>query len=93
MNVIDRFLKQYSYRFPKGYPNLTDPSDKKLMQEILSELELDLKHRPITEETELYDKTIQSALNVEAVPAVQGKYSLGANISFSCKVMSASSAA
>ena len=83
MNVIDKFLKQYSYRFPKGYPNLTDPSDKKLMQEILSELELDLKHRPITEETELYDKTIQSALNTETVPAVQGKYSLGASISLS----------
>jgi hypothetical protein len=38
MNVITKFLEQYSYRFPKGYPDLTDPSDKKLMREILSEI-------------------------------------------------------
>jgi hypothetical protein len=36
MNVIDNFLNKYSYRFPKGYPDLTDPADKKLMQELLS---------------------------------------------------------
>jgi len=38
MNVIDNFLDKYSYRFPKGYPDLTDPADKKLMQELLSEI-------------------------------------------------------
>jgi hypothetical protein len=38
MNVITKFLEQYSYRFPKGYPDLTDPADKKLMREILSEI-------------------------------------------------------
>jgi hypothetical protein len=38
MDVIDKFLDKYSYRFPKGYPDLTDPADKKLMQELLSEI-------------------------------------------------------
>jgi hypothetical protein len=38
MDVINKFLDKYSYRFPKGYPNLTDPADKKLMQELLSEI-------------------------------------------------------
>jgi hypothetical protein len=38
MDVITKFLEQYSYRFPKGYPDLTDPTDKKLMQELLSEV-------------------------------------------------------
>jgi hypothetical protein len=41
MNVITKFLEQYSYRFPKGYPDLTDPADKKLMREILSEIGID----------------------------------------------------
>jgi len=41
MNVIDNFLDKYSYRFPKGYPDLTDPADKKLMQELLSEIGVD----------------------------------------------------
>ena len=38
MDVINKFLDKYSYRFPKGYPDLTDPADKKLMQELLSEV-------------------------------------------------------
>jgi hypothetical protein len=38
MDVITKFLDKYSYRFPKGYPDLTDPADKKLMQELLSEI-------------------------------------------------------
>ena len=38
MDVITKFLDKYSYRFPKGYPDLTDPADKKLMQELLSEV-------------------------------------------------------
>jgi hypothetical protein len=41
MNVIDKFLKQYSYRFSKGYPDLTDPTDKQLMLELLSEIGID----------------------------------------------------
>ena len=38
MNVITKFLDQYSYRFSKGYPDLTDPADKKLLRELLSEI-------------------------------------------------------
>jgi hypothetical protein len=41
MDVINKFLDKYSYRFPKGYPDLTDPADKKLMQELLSEIGVD----------------------------------------------------
>jgi hypothetical protein len=41
MDVITKFLDKYSYRFPKGYPDLTDPADKKLMQELLSEIGVD----------------------------------------------------
>jgi len=38
MNVITRFLEHYSYLFPKGYPDLTDFEDKKLMYTILREI-------------------------------------------------------
>lgn len=41
MNVVTKFLEYYSYRFPKGYPDLSDPADKDLLRKILSE-ELDL---------------------------------------------------
>ena len=40
MNVIDKFLKQYSYRFPKGYPDMNNLEDKALLYEILEELDV-----------------------------------------------------
>ena len=36
MNVITRFLEHYSYRFPKGYPDVTNLEDKALLYKILS---------------------------------------------------------
>ena len=42
MNVITKFLEHYSYRFPKGYPDLSDPADKNLLKHILSELNINL---------------------------------------------------
>jgi hypothetical protein len=81
MDIITKFLEQYSYRFPKGYPDMNSKNDQMLLSSILEEIGVNLPSRTITEETELYDKTIQSALNTETVPAVQGKYSLGASIS------------
>jgi hypothetical protein len=42
MNVITKFLEHYSFRFPKGYPDMNNLEDKKLMYEILDELSLPL---------------------------------------------------
>jgi hypothetical protein len=38
MNVITKFLEQYSYRFSKGYPDVTNLEDKALLYKILEEL-------------------------------------------------------
>jgi hypothetical protein len=38
MNVITKFLEHYSFRFPKGYPDMNNLEDKALLYEILSEL-------------------------------------------------------
>ena len=37
MNPIDKFLKLYSYKFNKGYPNMNDKQDILLMESILKE--------------------------------------------------------
>ena len=50
MDVINKFLDKYSYKFPKGYPDLTDPADKKLMQELLSEIGIDEQENIYEEE-------------------------------------------
>jgi len=38
MNVITKFLEHYSFRFPKGYPDMNNLEDKALLYEILEEL-------------------------------------------------------
>ena len=44
MNPIDKFLKLYSYKFNKGYPDMNDEQDILLLESILKEdfdIELD----------------------------------------------------
>ena len=37
MDPIDKFLKLYSYKFPKGYPDMNDEQDILLIETLLSE--------------------------------------------------------
>jgi len=38
MDIITNFLQAYSYKFPKGYPDLTDPKDVLILESIISEI-------------------------------------------------------
>jgi hypothetical protein len=40
MNVITKFLEHYSFRFPKGYPDMNNLEDKALLYKILEELDV-----------------------------------------------------
>jgi hypothetical protein len=42
MDVLDKFFTKYSYKFPKGYPDLKDKQDILLLESILEELGLNL---------------------------------------------------
>jgi hypothetical protein len=42
MDILDIFLKKYSYKFPKGYPDMNNEQDILLMESILSELDINL---------------------------------------------------
>ena len=35
MDVLDKFFTKYSYKFPKGYPDMNDPKDKEMLFEIV----------------------------------------------------------
>jgi hypothetical protein len=43
MDPIDKFLKQYSYKFPKGYPDMKNEQDILLMETLLNNLGISLK--------------------------------------------------
>ena len=38
MDSIDKFLKLYSYKFPKGYPDMNDEQDILLLENILDNI-------------------------------------------------------
>jgi hypothetical protein len=38
MDALDLFLKKYSYKFPKGYPDLGNKSDMILLESLLNEI-------------------------------------------------------
>jgi hypothetical protein len=38
MDVLDKFLKQYSYKFDKGYPDMDNPKDKEMLFEFAYKL-------------------------------------------------------
>ena len=61
MNVITKFLEHYSFRFPKGYPDMNNLEDKALLYEILAELDV-------------LDEVNGSALANEAIEAIKSKY-------------------
>ena len=41
MDILDRFLQRYSYKFPGGVPDLTQIEDQLLLESILEEMEID----------------------------------------------------
>ena len=38
MNIFDKFLHSVSYKFPKGYPDMSNPNDVLLLESLISEV-------------------------------------------------------
>lgn len=77
MDVFDKFLQQYSWKFPKGYPDLSNNEDVALLEHILEELiepEYPLILSESDSEEEIYNSVIKRTLNLEEIPKSKGKY-------------------
>jgi hypothetical protein len=63
MDVLDLFLKKYSYKFPKGYPDMNNEQDILLMESILSEFGVSLNEEDKQEDVKHdYDGEILNLL-------------------------------
>ena len=60
MDVLDKFFKKYSYKFPKGYPDMNNEQDVLLLESILGELGVDLKEAKTP-----YKEIVQTILKSE----------------------------
>ena len=53
MSIFDKFFTKYSYKFPKGYPDMDNPNDVALLESLISDLtEEKFKLKVITEQTD-----------------------------------------
>jgi hypothetical protein len=70
MDVLDLFIKKYSYKFPKGYPDMNNEQDILLMESILSELGINLD-----EVKKSYNEIIKTLLASEEASGKLGVHS------------------
>jgi hypothetical protein len=75
MDILEQFIRNVAYKFPKGYPDMKDPKDVELLNQLLSEV-VDTK-TPINEQQADYDDRIKDALGVEQIPICQTPLELG----------------
>lgn len=52
MDIIKEFLNKVAYKFPKGYPDLNDPSDRDLLESLMG---IKIQEAPSTEAQEAID--------------------------------------
>ena len=77
VDIFDKFFQKYSYKFDKGYPDMSNPNDVALLEEILlNNFNISVK----TSNTNLYDNVIKNALKVSDIPLVKGNYILGESV-------------
>ena len=62
MDSIDKFLKLYSYKFPKGYPDMNNEQDVLLLESILNSI--------IDEEICLTEEVDNKAQTIKAVKKI-----------------------
>jgi hypothetical protein len=81
MDVLEKFLHSIAYKFPKGYPDMNNPKDVELLNELLNEA-VDSKTVLNEQQTE-YDDRIKEALGVEQIPICQTPLELGKDFNLS----------
>jgi hypothetical protein len=79
MNIFDKFLHSVSYKFPKGYPDMSNPTDISLLESLISEKlgeNINITN-VLTEGNSPYDALIQSALKTNNIPKCKTPLSVG----------------
>jgi hypothetical protein len=77
MDIIEKFLRQISYKFPKGYPDINNEQDKKMLFQLVNEtIKVD---NILIETTDSYDERIKSVLKVTEIPKCKTPLSVGKN--------------
>lgn len=72
MDALTRLIEENAWRFPKGYPDINDKDDMKLLNALV---EATLHGISLTEAEEVqYDAVIKNHLGVDEIPKATGDY-------------------
>jgi hypothetical protein len=91
MEALEKFLRQNSYKFDKGYPDMNNPKDVLLLESLLEKHDIKINlfkgpnksiktQNPISEASE-YDAVIKNKLG--KLPKPRGDYKLGQDVQLS----------
>ena len=70
MDILEKFIRKVAYKFPKGYPDINNPEDKALLEELIGE-------NILLEVTEDYDNRIKQVLGVDEIPRCKTPVQVG----------------
>jgi hypothetical protein len=75
MDALDLFFKKFAYKFDKGYPDMDNPKDKKLLFELIQKItQEENKISLIKEGSKVYDNTIKKVLGTDTIPTSEQTY-------------------
>ena len=57
MDVLDKFFKKFSYKFPKGYPDINDEQDMLMLEGMLKEMGIELNEASLSGTATGYPQT------------------------------------
>lgn len=85
MNIVDKLYTEWAWRTKSGVPDVNNPEDKTILDNILSELDLPLQEETVIIEADgsEYDQLISYYLfdgntnKISEIPGVNKKYSVG----------------
>jgi hypothetical protein len=68
MDVLEQFIRNISYKFPKGYPDLSDKADMALLENELSKLGINLKELSLTKHYKDRKKERSNIIDIPNLP-------------------------
>lgn len=78
MDILEKFIRQVSYKFPKGYPDLNDEADKKLLFELF-----EAEGAAAAKDKSIYSRIVAKVLTGEEdgeIPQPSRVYTVGQNV-------------
>ena len=63
MTQIDKILTEWSFRCDKGYPDIDNPEDIRILREVMAEMNIELPTETVLIESTINTKNIEPQVN------------------------------